>query len=249
MTQWGFYGFVVATILSLVGTHLILYRHRVVIYGDDLSMPCQTDDVDGGVQEEEQEPAKQTLSTTSKTPKLMIMILVCAATALVIAGCTIDIFEVINEKSGETRSTFYSVLRVGSGVPDSTLDPNAFLVRWIQAMFFLLGFVLPLWSAVLFAILYLVPMTIKWHKRVFMLSEITFAWSSIEVLMISCIFSVLQIPGFGNGLIQSGCEQCYKVDSSLYPQFAVLAVAAALNVAVCVWLYRRAHGTLYPKNA
>jgi hypothetical protein len=90
-------------------------------------------------------------------------------------------------------------------------------------------------------------MTAQWHKRVFLLAAITFSWSSIEVLMFCILFSVLQIPGFGNGLIESGCEYCYQVGSSIFPKFAVLAVASALHVAVSLWLYRQAHAVLFPK--
>jgi hypothetical protein len=234
-----------AAMLSLLGTQVMLYRHRLVIY-DEAGAACGPDDEEVVLQEEPT-PDKQPLVATAKVRKLVMLLLLVSTLALVVVGCVIDIFEVTNSQAGETASILYSVLLVGSRVPSASLEPNNVGIRWIQAMYYFLGFALPLWSLVLFAILYLWPMTAQWHKRVFLLAEITFSWSSIEVLMICIIFSVLQIPGFGNGLIGSGCEYCYQVGSSIFPEFAVLAVASALHVAVSIWLYRQAHAALYPK--
>ena len=244
LLKWGFYGFVLATMLSLLGTQVVLYSHRCLTYNDGDTV-CRTDGEE--VVLEELPLGKQPLVATAEMRMFVMLLLLASTLALAIAGCVIDIFGVTKSQGGVTDATMYSVISVGSRVPSASLEPNSIGVRWIEAMYFFLGFALPMWTLILFAVLYLFPLTEQWQKRVFMLAEMTFSWSSFEVLMISIVFSVLQIPSFGSGLIKSGCKYCYQVGSSIFPEFAVLAVASALHVAVSIWLYRQAHEALYPR--
>merc|ERR1712137_184180 len=131
----------------------------------------------------------------------------------------------------------------GQGVPSATLDSKDVGVRWIQAMYFFLAVALPVWNTVLFGILYLYPLGNKWQERIFLLTEITFSWGCVEVLTLSVIFSVLQMPKFGNGLIDAGCAECYEVDSRILPQFAIICVSTVVNLSTNVWLYRKAHSS------
>jgi hypothetical protein len=82
-------------------------------------------------------------------------------------------------------------------------------------------------------------------ERVFVMAEIAFAWSCAEVLLISTIFAVLQMPSFGDGLIDADCSACFLVDTEILSQFAFLGVGTVLNVLLNVWLYRKAHYALY----
>ena len=69
--------------------------------------------------------------------------------------------------------------------------------------------------------------------------------SCAEVLFISTIFAVKQMPVFGDGLVQNNCTACFLVDTKILPQFWVLCVGTILNVGVNVWLYRKAHSILF----
>ena len=228
---------------------MILYKHRCYIYSDsDKSSPAVERDEEGA-QEDLARPEKESLAITTQGNKLCIISLLVITLGLIVAGCVMHIFEVTKKRGETVESTFYSVLSVGSGVPSASLTPNAVGVRFIQAMYYLLGFALPLFNVVLFGVLYMIPMTTRRQKHGFMAAEIFFSWSAVEVLLISCIFSVIQIPKFGSGLINSGCEYCYTVGSSLLPELAVLALASVMSMLVNIWLYRKAHAGLYPANA
>lgn len=238
--------------LSLVGTHVILYKHRKLTYRDVDVPPTQDNVNDQDVEEAQEEPVQQasvekiSLVSTTNTNKFLVLGLLLTTLGLIVAGCVIYIFEVTNQQGDVVESNLYSVLSIGSGFPASSLEPNSVGIRFVQVMYYLLGFALPLLNVVLFAILYICPMNAQRHKRAFMAAEICFSWSSIEVLLISCIFSVIQIPKFGNGLINSGCTYCYTVGSSLLPELTVLGVASVMSMVVNVWLYRKAHASLYP---
>ncbi len=99
----------------------------------------------------------------------------------------------------------------------------------------------------MWGILYLKPFTKARQERLFFLTEISFGWECVEIFMISSIFAVLQIPDFGNSIIQDQCDNCFTVGVEILPQFSVSAIAAVVHVTVNVWLYVKAHRVLYPR--
>lgn len=239
---WGFYGFVVASILSLLGNHIILYFHR--------HLHCHNNDQGSettlGTDAQPSHPELESLAKVSHLPVPLIAFLLAGSCALQAAGVVVNIYELIEERPTYTTSEAYSILRVGLDVPQSTLEPNAFGIRWVQAMYFFLAIALPLTNSVLIGILYMFPMTKPWQDRLFVLAEITFSWSCAEVLMISAVFSILQIPLFGNGLVDAGCNQCYHVSSRILPAFSLVVISAVMQCSLNVWLLRQAHKVLYP---
>jgi hypothetical protein len=112
-------------------------------------------------------------------------------------------------------------------------------------MWYFLCVFMPLCCSILFAILYAVPLSQKWTEWTFFLAGVAFSWSCAEVLIVSTILAVLQLPSFGDGLIEADCTACFVVDSDILPEFACLVVGVVLNVALNIWLYRKAHHVLY----
>lgn len=105
---------------------------------------------------------------------------------------------------------------------------------------------MPLWCSCLLLVLYTVPSLSKvWMERIFTMAEIAFAWSCAEVLLLSTIFAVLQMPIFGAKLVENDCKTCFVITTQILPAFGLLVVGAFLNVAVNIWLYRKAHGIIY----
>lgn len=120
--------------LSLLGTQVVLYCHRCLIYNDGDAV-CRTDDEE--VVQEEPTLGTQPLVATARVRMIVMLLLLASTLALVIVGCVINVFEVIDSQAGVTVPTVYSVLSVGSRVPSASLEPNSIGVRWIQAMYFL----------------------------------------------------------------------------------------------------------------
>ncbi len=231
--RWGFFGFVLSTMLSLLATQLILYRHRLVCYHD----------VSNG--ENAYSDDKQTLSNLSNTSAFLVVAMLVATSTLHLVGCFLDIYRISDQRGTTHQERSYSVVSVGQAVPSSTTESVHFWITWIQYMWFFLVVAMPLWSNLMLATLYVLPMKRGPREMVFLLSEIAFSWSTVEVLLVSTIFAILQIPAFGNGLVKVGCKSCYVVGSSLLGNFAVLVVGTLCQIAATVWLYRRAHRTLY----
>eukprot|EP00536_Pseudo-nitzschia_multiseries_P006720 jgi/Psemu1/239618/estExt_Genewise1.C_1460047 len=232
VAEWGFYGFVVATMMSLLSTHLILHYHRKLHYHDTESIAA------GKI---------GSLSTGSVALALGSLVV---SIAMYLAGVLTESFEVTSTR-GETDvvTTAYSIASIGMAIPDAYLDAGHIGTRFIQVMWFFLGFAMPLWCSAMFVVLYANPYFSKAAMEcIFTMAEIAFAWSCAEVLLLSTILAVLQMPIFGAGLVENDCTTCFVITTRILPEFSLLCIGTVLNVAVNVWLYRKAHGILYQTN-
>jgi hypothetical protein len=241
--------------MSLASTHLILHYHRKVLYhstrkvSEQESDPEQTAEngkktAENGEESKPAEGMKGLLGLSNRFLALACLSII-GSMAFYIVGCVINIYEVTNTRGSFSFVEDYSVVSVGTALPMSVLDPSDLGTRFIQAMWFFLCVVMPLWCTFLFGVLFLYPLSRQWMERVFVMAEIAFAWSCAEVLLISTIFAVSQMPSFGDGLIDADCTACFVVDTEILPQFAFLGVGTILNVLLNVWLYRKAHYALY----
>lgn len=242
VAKWGFYGFVIATMMSLVSTHYILHLHRKVHYhSSDLSMGITAITTEEG----EEKLGLKARGGLSNTFVMLTGFAASLSVVFFVVGIIVDIYQVKNTRGEVSLEVDYSVVSVGQAIPASQLDPNDVGTRFIQAMWFFLCIVMPLWCSFLFGLLFVYPFSKVWVERIFVMGEIAFAWSCAEVLLVSTIFSVLQMPTFGEGLIEADCSACFVVDTQILPNFAFLCIGSVLSVAVNVWLYRRAHRIVY----
>jgi hypothetical protein len=236
--------------MSLISTHLILHFHRKLQYhnGRIEENVQEPDPEQTSENNQESEPEKIGMKAKVGLSNLFIgctLFSIIASMAFYIVGCAINSFEVTNTRGPFSVVEAYSVVSIGQAIPGAVLNHSDVGTRWIQAMWFFLVVVMPLWCSFLFGILFLYPLTPQWMERIFVMAEIAFAWSCAEVLLVSTIFSVLQMPTFGEGLIEADCAACFVVDTQILPAFAVLCVGTVWNVFVNVWLYRKAHHALY----
>jgi hypothetical protein len=246
--KWGFYAFVVANIISLMISQTILYLHRRIqnhpVNNDDTNENEITDGAQEQIVSEPQQPhdeAKCTVAAQTGVSIPFLVVLLVSCLVMHFVGCSVDIYEVNNTRGGIVLVDKYSVFSVGMEIPSTSLEPNDSGFHFIQFVYFLIAAALPALNIILYGILYLYPMVQSVKEKMFFLTEISFSWAAVEVLVLAVLFSILQIPKFGNGLIQSGCKECYRVDSALYGEFAIICVSSAMNVCANVYLFLRAH--------
>mmetsp|Transcript_1338 Transcript_1338/g.1866 ORF Transcript_1338/g.1866 Transcript_1338/m.1866 type:complete len:479 (-) Transcript_1338:119-1555(-) len=248
--KWGFFGFVFASICSLVVTHTILYRHRQVLYSKDYALDVRA--VEGDEETSAKNEADVNFSAkaplfqkTGRSPVLIALLLVTTFVLLLVGSLVTSFTFTYQRGESYYEERDFSIANIGLYVADTALDANTFGIRFLQIIYFILAIVTPLENIVVFLVLYFVPMNGRLQRHVFFLSEITFAWSTAEVMMISAIFSTKQIPNFGNAIVDTGCETCYVVGAILRHPFWVYFAGAVLNLVVTFWLFRGAHCCLY----
>ena len=249
--------------MSLLSTHVILHYHRKVNYhnnnnANDSNINTARDsndnleeagahqlstDIDVDTTEKHGMKALGGLSTGFVVVASISLLL---SMIIYLAGVIVKSFEVTSTRGTESESTSYSITSIGLEISNAYIDSSHAGTRFIQAMWFFLAVVMPLWCSFLFLILYTFPGLSKiWMERIFTMAEIAFAWSCAEVLLISTVFAVLQMPIFGNGLVENDCTACFVITSRILPEFALLCVGTVLNVSMNVWLYRKAHSVIY----
>ena len=188
----------------------------------------------------------QQLGSFTLRSVLPLTFLLVASFAVYLAGCIVFTFKLINTQGTHTLVPKYeSVISIGQSLPGSAFPGTKGQLRWLQLVWFILTLAAPLLSNVLSLLLVWLP----WSRRelipLFFAAEWAYAWSSAEVLFVSTIFAVVQIPTFGNGLITSGCTSCYVVDSQLLPTLAVLGAGTLCNMVANCALFSLTQRALY----
>ena len=58
-------------------------------------------------------------------------------------------------------------------------------------------------------VLWVMPLTLKAQRKIFVLTEVTNAWSGLEVFVVSIIAALLEIETFAQFLVAPYCEDQY----------------------------------------
>jgi len=265
----GFYLFLAATMLSLVISHVMLGIHRrseslFPIHDDDLSSPLRT-----------HEHTRQKSKTKFKCPALgqfgvvLVLIFTIAAVSYGISNQAFN-FKFAGLASlflGSHANTPYSLLDVGLDLPGDTRDPNSFGTRWVQASFFLFAIAMPFTYLGTLLILWLCPLTLKRQRYLFVVSEVVYAWSALDVFIVSVIAALLQLSQFAQFIIGGRCDtineilqrlnlpildgdnRCFDVIATLNEGCWILFAASVDFIIVCLLLSRLCHSALEDRIA
>lgn len=150
----------------------------------------------------------------------------------------------------------YSVIDLGIGIPDCAEFPNSFAVRLTQIVFFLVTIIIPyIHMFALFFLLFL-PMTKKRLLSFYYTCETLYAWSCLDVFIISILAAVLEIGQFAFFLVADKCdpiepiikqyfsqenyvkghEKCFEVITRVLPGSYFLVGAAVCHTIVTIWI-------------
>jgi len=209
--KWGFYCFLLATMMSLTMSHIILALHNYAKGAPEINDPERLPLYAYAFR------SKNKLARKGLT--FLMVFLVVFALILVSVGSAIISFEfqfkgaleLILEYLGQPTNQPYSVITLGVGLPGSSETPNSFGVRWIQATFFIFALVVPLLYLTTLLFLWLTPMTFKMQKRVFVCTEVLNAWAALEVFVVSIIAALLEIQQFAAFIIGDKCDGIDKI--------------------------------------
>jgi hypothetical protein len=226
---------------------MILYHHRQVMYGNTAAKELSLEGEDE--EDASQDPAPrglQQVTGMSMFSAVILTILLITGTTLYLTGCLLDIFRITNTRGPyELEPDNYSIVSVGQALPESGRDQDEGRMRWMKTMWFILGIAAPMATNALLGLLLWVPLERKQLQRLFFCAEVSFAWSGAEVFVLSTIFAVLEIPTFGDGLVDSGCSTCYVVGSKLLAELAITGIGTIASMGAAIWVYLVSHNKLY----
>lgn len=187
--KYGFYSFLFATIISLIGGHAILYLHRrttlpyIPVYsGRKESLAKHVFDDKRG----------RGLVKLTKRFRRTIVLMYLLALGLISCGVFLKSFHfkfngAAGMALGDDRSRSFSLVSIGEHIPQSVQDSSSFGIRWIQTCYFFFALIMPIVCIVSMLALFLLPMRLKVQQKVFMLAEVANAWSAIEVFVVAIV--------------------------------------------------------------
>jgi len=246
--EFGFYGFLLATMTSLAMGHIILayHRHAVANYeiprgGRKESLKAHVFTILGGTKK---------IRLTRFAQSTLFSLLVFAIVLLGIGVCTESFnFEFKGAAGlvlGDGATQSFSLVSLGERIPQSVEDPENFGIRWIETTYYLFALGMPFLCLGTMLTLWLVKLNVKQQVLLFVFAEITNAWSAIEVFVISVACAILQISQFAAFIIGDKCDAinsvleqffdaklegddvCFDVVATLGPECGYLFTGAVL---------------------
>ena len=244
--QWGLFGFITASMGSLIATHVALYHHRRIMVmtsmaasntnknnanniprtTDDDPQQQLTDNANDSPERKESTASPSPSSTTSwstltdksSRDAILATILLVAGHALYLVGFFWYTFEITNTRQLViTTVDEYSMHDIGQGLDGAFSEEDASHEVYMAAVWYLLGLAMPTLTFCMFVILVWIPLASPaLWSKWFFATEVAFAWGCGEVFLVSTLFAVKEIPKFGDGLVEVGCAQCYQVESELH---------------------------------
>lgn len=207
--HWGFYSFLLATVLSLLLTHWMLHYHRqaesalhVLDLPDHPEPLCQHVFRSG-----------DHLVSFRSSGQWLVVGFLGAALAMACAGMYITAFDfqfqglagaILGGLGGQT-TTSYSVLDVGINLPAHSRTPNSFGIRAIQVTFLCFAVAFPLSYLLSLLIIWRVSMTQRLQHKFFVVVQIFNAWAAMGVFVMSVIAALFQIEQLAQFIIGGWC--------------------------------------------
>jgi len=219
-------------------------------------------------------PLYRSYFRTSCMGPLLITLLLVASTTLLALGATVPSFEFQFEGAAalvlsylnQTTSNTYSLISLGLALPDSTENPNSLGTRFLQVTYFIFALAIPLTHMVILIGLWLIPLSRKVQRRVFVLTEVLNAWSAIDVFVISLLAALLEIQQFAQFIIGDRCnlineilrqhfdgalrgdDKCFDVKTKLYTGCWLLFSGAVIYLLSAFVVMRACHKALEEKS-
>uniref|UniRef100_A0A6B2KY53 Uncharacterized protein n=1 Tax=Arcella intermedia TaxID=1963864 RepID=A0A6B2KY53_9EUKA len=217
--QWGVYCFIIATMLSLLISHILLFYHR-----KSLKQPLPTLTLN----EDNQSPPNQSLAVRTypyhKTPIYLINFILLLCISLIISGSILPSFSFQFEGAAalvlaylnQTTTQPYSIVTLGLSIPESSENlssgptgPGLIGIvgsRYIQITFYLFAMVVPLLQLTVLLYMWMAPMPLHRLKKVMVIAEVFGSWGAVDVFVVSIVAAVLEIDQFAQFIIGGRCD-------------------------------------------
>jgi hypothetical protein len=249
--HYGFYGFLVATCMSLVLGHVMVHFHRRSQgHGKGIEGADSKESLFDHEFDVEERGPRRRLSHL-----FQVFLLVCSLITVVflVLGFSKESFSfefggLAGLALGDRRIASYSLLSLGFAIPSSVDDPWNAGIRFLQLAYYFFAVVTPLVCVILLTILQIKPLTVTVQHSMLVMAEIANAWSAVEVFVLSIVAALLQISTFTAFIVGDRCDQvnallreyfggeispgdavCYKVEASVASDCWFLVVGVLLN--------------------
>lgn len=112
----------------------------------------------------------------------------------------------------------YSVTSLAATMPEHAENPDAFVIRFSQAVYSLITIGAPLLHILLLGFMWFVPLPPKFQRVSLFLHEIVYAWSCIDVFAVSILSAVMQISQFAKFMVGDQCNWINPLISAFFSE-------------------------------
>jgi hypothetical protein len=210
--QVGIYTFVLATVVSLILTHVVLHMHRRAEQQRDPPSPSNerealwrhhygVDNNDGGFR---------------LTPfgSFFITVALLGTLAIIMVGAIIPAFAFnFQGLAGWAMQADhlnpvqnFSLISLGNEIPTASPAPNELGIRTLQAVFFTIALSIPLAHVASLVAVWVIPMRTVTLSKIFHMVEILNAWAGLDVFVVALLAAVLEIERFAQFVIGDLCD-------------------------------------------
>ena len=149
----------------------------------------------------------------------------------------------------------YSFYDVGLAIPAASGNANDPYPYFIVFIYFLLGFIVPVFLCVIMTIIWTVPIVYSTQTNLFIAIEVLNCWSALDVFCLSVFATILEIKKFVTFIVGDSCDQineilqkfldkqlngddvCFDLDATIHKDGWIVFVSAALIfISVTVFL-------------
>jgi len=264
--KFGFYGFLLATSLSLVAGHIALFIHRHAVKSNQsISSEKESLFQHGFVHG----VFRKRLSWFSRA---LILVLLIAAFVLLAIGATqksfvFDIGGLAGTLLGDNSRQSYSMITLGVAISQSVEDPSSIGIKCLQGIYFFYSIITPFSCLLALVVVLVFPLTLVHQQRLMVLAEVTNAWSAIEVFALSMVAALFQISTFASFIIGDKCDVinlllrdnfrdliagddvCFSVDASVRTNVVVLLFGVLINSFIVSLLLRLANVAIKERHS
>ena len=200
--KYGFFSFLVVTVLSLVLGHAVLFCHRLSRNQNGLA---------GGIYMRKESILRHEHKGRSLSPMFRgtLFLGVLSTLTLLLVGFTQKSFTfefggLVGLLLGpEDRTNTYSVLSLGVAIPESLEGHGAI---FLQGSYFFFTVLMPIVCLSSILLLITTPMKLISQRRLLVIVEIANAWSAIEVFLLSILAALFQIGTFSDFMVGHHCD-------------------------------------------
>ncbi|KNC50295.1 uncharacterized protein AMSG_06776 [Thecamonas trahens ATCC 50062] len=190
-----------------------------------------------------------------------VVTLACVSIAAVVPLFSIELDGAIAYVLGvleQPSSEEYSLYDVGEAFVRATHKSN-FGIIVLQVLYYIASLVLPLVATLLAVVLWFVPLSLAWQRRLAVAVEVTCSWSAVDVAVISLVAGLAQLHTFIGFVVGPQCAAlnpilneylseplkgntvCLAADATLMPASYVLVAGAVAFVALSVVVFVHTH--------
>jgi len=266
--KFGFYSFLFATIVSLVSGHAILFLHRRSTLPIISVCSGRYESLSRHIFDDKHGRGLLKMTRFFRQVVIFTIFLTCI---LIVIGANLHSFHftfngVAGVALGETRVREFSLVSIGESIPQSVQkNSSSFGIHLIKTTYFFFALVMPIVCLILLLVIFVVPMRMRRQQQIFILVEVTNAWSAIEVFILAILASLVEIGPFSSSMVEQHCSlldkmlsgftgsggddlhHCYSVKSSIDSSCAILIAGVILNSLLVSTLHRLCHHALWER--